>query len=179
MSVKERLLEAGVTLLREQGIAALTQPRIARQAGVSQSHLTYYSPTRNVLLLAIAEHSIAQDLAQSQASLEAGPPAEERLAQALAYLPRIRMMLGLMVAADQDPALREALGHFVQRLRQTLACFLAQPGQPTPPGRVLLLHATLVGLACLNLGQQSDQSRQDIDTVLGTLFPLLSAPLQP
>ena len=91
MSVKERLLEAGVTLLREQGIAALTQPRIARQAGVSQSHLTYYFPTRNVLLLAIAEHSIAQDLAQSQQHLEYLPPTLEHFSQALAYLPRIRM----------------------------------------------------------------------------------------
>ncbi|QWT45993.1 TetR/AcrR family transcriptional regulator [Azospira inquinata] len=179
MSVKERLLEAGVTLLREQGIAALTQPRIARQAGVSQSHLTYYFPTRNVLLLAIAEHSIAQDLAQSQQHLENLPPTLEHFSQALAYLPRIRMMLGLMVAADQDPALREALGLFVQRLRQTLTGLLSRNGQPPAPARVLLLHATLVGLACLNLAQQSDQSRQDIDTALGTLLPLLSTPLQP
>ena len=40
---KNRFFEV-VTLLHEQGLAALTQPRIAKAAGVSQSHLTYYFP---------------------------------------------------------------------------------------------------------------------------------------
>ena len=58
VNVKEAILVAGQELLRESGVAALTQPKVARAAGIKQSHLTYYFPTRADLLLGVAEHSI-------------------------------------------------------------------------------------------------------------------------
>jgi AcrR family transcriptional regulator len=54
MDVRERLLEAALRLLAESGAHELTQPKVAKAAGVRQSHLTYYFPTRGELLQEVA-----------------------------------------------------------------------------------------------------------------------------
>ena len=54
MDVRSRILEAALGLLAENGAHELTQPKVARAAGVRQSHLTYYFPTRGELLQEVA-----------------------------------------------------------------------------------------------------------------------------
>ncbi|MDE2585808.1 MAG: TetR/AcrR family transcriptional regulator [Betaproteobacteria bacterium] len=177
MNVPERILAAGVTLLHEQGLAALTQPRIAKAAGVSQSHLTYYFPTRNELLLAIAEHSVDQALSQQLAKPAADPA--QALAAAMRFLPRVRMLLGLVVAADQDPALRDALVRLIAHVRHSIGQLLAHLGyQPEAP-QVLVFHAAVVGLAVMHLGRQSPESEQELETGLAQLLALLPHPFLP
>ena len=58
MDVRARILEAALRLLAERGAHELTQPRVAKAAGVRQSHLTYYFPTRGELLQELARYSI-------------------------------------------------------------------------------------------------------------------------
>lgn len=176
MSVKARILDAGVGLLHTQGIAALTQPRIAKAAGVSQSHLTYYFPTRNQLLIAIAESSIEGLLGQLR--LPAGGAGDAALAERLATLirhqPQVRMLLGLIVAADEEPGLREALRGFVPRMRKRVAALLRHNGKATTPQQTLLFHAAVVGLAVMNLARQTDESAADIHAGLAELLRLLA-----
>ena len=115
MGIKEDILEAGESLLREKGVAALTQPQVAKAAGIKQSHLTYYFPTRAELLLGIAEQSIRVAMRNLAARLE-----EKSLQTTLAELADTvakvmisglppRVMLGLIVAADTDPDIRKSL----------------------------------------------------------------------
>lgn len=177
MGVKQRVLAAGAGLLHEQGLAALTQPRIAKAAGVSQSHLTYYFPTRNDLLLAIAEYSVDQALAQPP--LEPGADPARALAAAVRYLPRVRMLLGLVVAADQEAGLREALGRLVVHVREAVARLLTRLGYQADDTQVVLFHAAVVGLAVLNLGRQSPASEADVEAGLGALLALLPRPAEP
>ena len=69
MEVRERILEAALGLLSQSGAHELTQPRVAKAAGVRQSHLTYYFPTRADLLQEVARYSIgklAGDLAHAK-----------------------------------------------------------------------------------------------------------------
>jgi len=177
MSVKARILDAGVGLLHTQGIAALTQPRIAKAAGVSQSHLTYYFPTRNQLLIAIAESSIEGLLGQLR--LPAGGAGDElalaeRLATLIRHQPQVRMLLGLIVAADEEPGLREALRGFVPRMRKRVAALLRHNGKATTPQQTLLFHAAVVGLAVMNLARQTDESAADIHAGLAELLRLLA-----
>lgn len=174
MSVKQRILEAGVALLHEQGLGALTQPRIAKAAGTSQSHLTYYFPTRNALLLAIAEHSVDQALAQQTAMPAADPV--QGLASAIRFLPRVRMLLGLVAAADLEPQLRPALARLIEHIRASLAQRLAHLGYRLAAPQVLVVHATLVGLAVMNLGRQSTESEQEIAAGMAQILALLPAP---
>lgn len=177
MSVKQRLLAAGVTLLHEQGLAALTQPRIAKAAGVSQSHLTYYFPTRNELLLAIAEQSVNDALARQLGSPEADPA--QALAAAMRFLPRVRMLLGLVAAADQEPSLREAVSRLVDHVRQSIAQLLSHLGYAPEAPQVLVFHAAIVGLAVMNLGRQSPQSEAELAVGLRQLLALLPHPTAP
>ena len=58
VDVRTSILEAALTLLADHGVSRLTQPGVARAAGIRQSHLTYYFPTRADLLKATALYSI-------------------------------------------------------------------------------------------------------------------------
>jgi AcrR family transcriptional regulator len=177
MSVRDRILSAGVGLLKAEGIAALTQPRIARAAGVSQSHLTYYFPTRNRLLLAIAEQSIEGVLESVHLPAEATGSASlaERLGALIGELPQVRVVLGLIVAADREPELREALRAFVERMRARIATLLAREGAGPSAEHALVFHATVVGLAVMNLARQSEASRAEIGQGLAALLGFFAA----
>jgi AcrR family transcriptional regulator len=73
MGIKEDILIAGSTLLREKGVTALTQPQIAQAANIKQSHLTYYFPKRANLLLAIAEFTLSSLMENVAAQLAVKP----------------------------------------------------------------------------------------------------------
>src|SRR5262245_36386011 len=87
-SVRERILDAALAILSESGIQHLTQPEVAKRAGVRQSHLTYYFPTRDDLLEAGTERGVERLVAGlgRLAADEAGGTASrliERLAAAI------------------------------------------------------------------------------------------------
>src|SRR3954469_17771300 len=52
--LRERLIEAGVELVRDEGTEALTLREIARRAGVSHGAPRRYFPTHRELLAAVA-----------------------------------------------------------------------------------------------------------------------------
>lgn len=166
MDVKQRILQAGVALLYDEGYPALSQPRIAKAAGVSQSHLTYYFPTRADLLLALAEQSLAQ-VRQADATPQAG------LVAGVSFLPRVRMLLSLVLAADQDPALRPTLVQLASQVRAMLRQWLLAAGYAPSDAQLAALHGSLIGLGLLNLGRQNDDSAAEIDAGLQAMLALL------
>jgi DNA-binding transcriptional regulator YbjK len=71
---RARLIEAALEVLLHDGIMGFSQSKVARQAGLRQSHLTYYFPTRNDLLTVVVEHGCqlvinAQDCTEQAAEL--------------------------------------------------------------------------------------------------------------
>lgn len=54
---RERILDAALAQYEDQGIAGLTQPKVARRAGLRGSHLTYFFPKKADLLAAVLEAS--------------------------------------------------------------------------------------------------------------------------
>jgi AcrR family transcriptional regulator len=70
LPLRERLVEAGVVLLEEDGLGNLTLRAIARRAGVSHGAPRRYFPTHNALLAAIAATGL-RDLAER---LRTDPP---------------------------------------------------------------------------------------------------------
>src|SRR5437762_11032390 len=111
MQVRSRILEAALKLLAESGAHELTQPRVAKAAGVRQSHLTYYFPTRGELLQEVARHSIeklAEQLAHARPGALPGG-----IAAGAADKRRSRVMLGLVTAADRDPQIKKRMRRFV------------------------------------------------------------------
>jgi AcrR family transcriptional regulator len=193
VDVRARILESALTLLGESGVTELTQPKVSRGAGVSQSHLTYYFPTRADLLLAVARHAVEQVMnrlheavargATGRGEHSAGGSAERGagvLVAALTDKRNIRVMLGLVAASDVDRKIKASLRQLVKDVRAVLGQELRAMGARVDDEAIATLHATAVGLAVLNLARDNEESRRDVETVIrNSLGRLVGAPVSP
>jgi AcrR family transcriptional regulator len=182
VDVRESILLAGVELLNTQGITALSQPKVARAAGVKQSHLTYYFPKRSDLLLAIAEHSIDGILTGLASRLASAPPSAaiaDTIAAVASKGAPPRIMLGLIVAAEHEPELRPALQKLVRHIRRRIQALLEQAGTVDSAQAALLFHATLIGLAVMHEAQRTEESAAELQTGLHAMLGLLAGPTAP
>ena len=113
MDIRETLIEAALKLLREQGFAALSQPRIAAEAGVRQSHLTYYFPARADLLLAVADRSCEVLLAPLHERAKRGEltpdDIAERLGMAVTDRGMARIFHTLVSMSEEDVSLKRQM----------------------------------------------------------------------
>lgn len=166
--VPERLLAAAMELVQSQGLQGLSQARVAAAAGVRQSHLTYYFPTRKDLIKALAQNIHAE---MNEAMTTAVPAGEfaaasvdrvrEFFVQRIREPLMARLMLALINAADEDPSLRQWLAHFdrdaIDRLREIFTGLDLQPSED----ELLLLHASFIGTAILGaqLGTEAGADR--------------------
>ena len=167
MDVPERILQAALALLAESGAHELTHPRVARAAGVRQSHLTYYFPTRAVLMQAVARYSIEQLAGQLAHAREHNPSQVARGIAAGSSDKRIvRVMLGLVTAADRDPAIKRQLRRFIGELRQIMAPALAGGGLQSDAASVAFFHSAVIGCAVLQLARDNAEARAEARAVL-------------
>lgn len=169
MDVRTRILEAALRLLGEGGAQQLTQPRVSKEAGVRQSHLTYYFPTVTDLLQAVARHSF-----QSLSKELAGADARERpasLADAIAKATRdkrrARLMLGLIQSADRDATLRPGMRRFIRELRGRMEPLLQSAGLEASADEIAFLHCVVIGCAILQLARDDSDARSEARAVLG------------
>lgn len=178
VDVRTAILQAGDALLKEQGIAALTQPKVAKAAGVKQSHLTYYFPKRSDLLLGIAAHTIDGLMADLAARLETSAPQTaitETLGAAMINGIPPRIMLGLIIAADEEPGLRPSLSNLIRSVRARIQTLLERAGIPESGKAALLLHAAVVGLAVMHQAQRTPASADDARHGVAEIIRLLGA----
>ena len=177
--MRERILDAAVQLLRTSGVKSLTQPQVAKAAGVLQSHLTYYFPKRTDLLLAVAHHSAAergqelQGFFASQLAPGGGEtPALDFVRTMIKDLPRSRMVLGLVIEADEDPALKAVMAEQVGLLRGLVALGIRRQ-LDDPAVDVVLAALWGLGIQHLVLGDQRGEAYTD--AIIETLPAWLSA----
>ena len=178
MGVKESILEAGIVLLESKGIAALTQPQVAAAAGIKQSHLTYYFPTRTDLLMAIADQWVTQ--AMEAMSERVGDHPEfatlaARLAETMIKGEPARGIIGLIVAADAAPRIRSTLRHLDGVMRRHFKDILASAGLPASDEDALLLHATAVGLALMHQSRLDAESSAEFTLGINALLRVFTA----
>jgi AcrR family transcriptional regulator len=148
VDVRSRILEAALGLLAEG--ADLTQPRVARAAGVRQSHLTYYFPTVTDLMQAVARHSF-ESLAGELGGKGAGG-----IAGAIGDRRRVRLMLSLVRAADRDASLKPRMRAFVAEIRKRIGPLLGLEGD-----ELAFVHTVVVGAAVLQLARDDAQARRE------------------
>jgi len=166
MQVRERILEAALRLLAERGAHELTQPRVAKAAGVRQSHLTYYFPTRGELLQEVARYSI--DKLAGQLGAANAPGLAEGIAAGSADKRRSRVLLALVGAADQDPAIRRRMRKFIAELRVRIGPLLEAGGLKADAESVAFFHSVIVGCAVLQLARDNAEARAEAKMVLRT-----------
>jgi AcrR family transcriptional regulator len=146
--VRERILAAATDVLRTHGIQGLSQLHVAREAGVRQSHLTYYFPKREDLVEAVAMRFIDHAFGGIGA-LTAGAATDDRvatlrrMAAMVADAGHMRMFTSVIIEADRDPKLRAAVVRVTKQLQSAFAVWL---GGEDASERAHVVLASLWGL---------------------------------
>jgi AcrR family transcriptional regulator len=172
-STKDQILDAALVLLGDRGLRALTQPQVAKKAKVRQSHLTYYFPKRGDLLAAVTRRYLDR---VTEAALELSSRGESPNALAAAVLGdrrRVRTLIALFGASEEEPQLRAQLVRSVLASRAAMALAL---GVEESDPRAALLQATLwgLGLQHLVLKDQSQKQLRALVDLAGALASIKS-----
>jgi AcrR family transcriptional regulator len=150
-AMRQRLLEATVELLVEQGWSGTSTTLVSKRAGVSRGAQLHHFPTKNDLVLAAVEHLSevrGRELAEAATNLPSGPRRTRAVLEMLAAhftSPVFTAALELWVAARTDPQLLASLAPLEQRIgreihRRTLELLEVDESQP---GMRELVQATL------------------------------------
>lgn len=183
-SAREKILAAASELLLTEGFHALTQHAVAARAGVRQSHLTYYFPTRNDLLRATAQYGV-ETLLDPVAGPVAGTGSAPQDFRQLLMPDKsdrqwFRLMTGLLIASDEDQGIREWLREFDARIIEKLANGFARAGLTVGSEQLHFLHSTFVGALHLDMQEQTDESFAQLKrTVSMALDMILSSTPSP
>ena len=166
--MRARIAAAALTVLRQEGWSGLTQPRVARAAGLRQSHLTYYFPTRRDLVIAISRE-VARRLVEGFERLaREAPAAPGAFGKSFAQLcspEQTRLLLTLVLAADGEPAIRRIFRGLTREVRALIAATMARIGAAADAESVALIHALGVGLAVLDLARGEPAARRELQTI--------------
>jgi AcrR family transcriptional regulator len=174
---RKKILDAGLTILREHGLAGLTQPRIAAMTGLRQSHLTYYYPTRADLLTAVTRAAIEAQLAGARSLTKGIGSAEQAAAKMATVATRrenTRVLAALNQAADQEPTVRALFNELLDGFIAELGTLLEKLKLSPTEARIDLLHALFVGLSIIDLATRRKNGRVRAKAALSLAFNLLS-----
>jgi AcrR family transcriptional regulator len=162
--LKAALVNAGVEILRSEGLEALTLRAVARRAGVTQSAPYRHFQDRRALMAAVAERGFQRLQEAMLTAMRGGDGRTGLKGIALAYVrfaldngPEYRLMFGAELAVTDDlPSLRETsrsvLEFVAQGMSQLQKQGLVGPGDPMM--LAVSTWSTLHGLAMLTLDGQ-------------------------
>src|SRR5271168_4794500 len=140
---RTKIVMAGIAVLREHGYAGFTQPKVASLAGVRQSHLTYYFPTRADLVKAVARVAVDRQLAAVDSLLEASSPkaAAGRIASVTVRQENTRVIMALAQASDDEPALHDLFNELADGIVLRVGKMLGNLGIEPTDEHSFLVHA--------------------------------------
>jgi len=173
---RQAILTAGIEILREEGYSAFTQPRVAKRAGLRQSLLTYYFPTRVNLIAAVARVAIDGQLAAIDTMLSGRQLGEagEVLAAGISRHDNTRILMALAQAADQESELQLLFRELSEGILTRVQGLLVRNGAAPNEAVLDLVHATSVGLAVIDLATSRPNGQERSRAALELLFALLS-----
>jgi AcrR family transcriptional regulator len=178
-STRDRILAAAMRLVETDGLQALSQGRAAVAAGLRQSHVTYYFPTRSDLIAALAEMIHAQMLQTMNAP--AVPGGSRRMIKGLRefFVTRAydrlfaRLMLSLVAAADEDSSVRSWLTNFENEVRMRLREVFSNLDLNPSDDELGLFHVSLIGSSILAL-HGSEKTADRAAQLVGLAFDRLT-----
>ena len=165
---RTRILEAALGLLAKGGAQELTQPRIAKAAGVRQSHLTYYFPTVHNLLEEVAKYTLEAMTAEIARHAPAERPTTllDAAIATSADKRRMRMVLGLVTTVDRESKMKPHMREFLKEIRQGITRMAKAGGLEGTPDQVAFLHSVVVGQGILQLARDNEDAREEARRVL-------------
>jgi DNA-binding transcriptional regulator YbjK len=175
---RKQIIDVGLSLLREEGLSGLTQPRIAMRTGLRQSHLTYYYPTRAALVAAIARAAIDAQAAAARsmaAQITSLKKAAEIIAVGTANHENTRVLVALSQAAEKEPEVRTMFNALADGSIAVVTALLEKLGLQPTTANADLVHAMFIGLSVTQLatGRPNGQARSK--AALEAAFNLLAS----
>ena len=150
---RERIIDHALALFAEHGYEYTSVRMIAQAAGIAQGLLYNYFASKEALLQAIFERSMA-DVRRSFTAAEAGAPGEqiERLVRASFAIVRANLPFWrISYAVRAQPAVLAGLGGalpaWIASIRQTVERYARQAGAPNPAVAGAILFALIDGAA--------------------------------
>jgi AcrR family transcriptional regulator len=177
--VKDRrqdIIDASLAVLRESGYSGFTQPRVAAEAGLRQSHLTYYFPTRVDLLKGVARVAIDRQLAAVDAILGASSVREAAkiIAKVVVRHENTRVIMALVQVADQEPALRELFRELADGTILRAGKLLGNLNIEPTDEHCYQLHSMSVGMAVVDLATARKDGERRAARTLETALTLMT-----
>lgn len=172
---RERILHAAIGVLREEGLARFSQPRVAARAGLRQSHLTYYFPSRVDLLHAVADLAVAQRVAALQV-IGTVTSIEQKiavLAGVLADPEQTRVLIALTESADRDPGVRAAFAALGRELLPTTTELLTSAGVTPTRETLALIQSAGTGISVMLSAAAPPDAEAQAGRMLTTLLTSL------
>jgi len=117
--IRQRILDTAFAIVESEGVRAMTQPRIARLAGLRQSHLTYYFPRKADLLVALLQHS--HERAEHHGPADDPDAVLAMLRNLMFDRTRTRFFLNVMLEAGEDAEFRPVLREHLDGLGNAVA----------------------------------------------------------
>jgi len=169
---REAIVAAALDVIEESGLSGFTQPRVARRAGLRQSHLTYYFPTRADLLRAVAEEAVSRRIEILRVAVSAQDPAAKvaGLVEVLVDPRQTRILTALVQSADADPGVRRAFGSLGAGITPLGAALLESFGAEPTEASLALLQATSTGIAVLALAAGGEAFHDRAEQILTQLL---------
>ncbi|MBU3889076.1 TetR family transcriptional regulator [Methylosinus sporium] len=124
ISVRQRILNAALDIVEKDGVEALTQPRVAKAAGVRQSHLTYYFPRKADLFVALLQAS--HDRAERAGAATEADELFDTLRNLMLGRGRMRFFLAIVLGASEEDELRPILAAHAQGLTRRVAAYFGR-----------------------------------------------------
>ena len=172
---REAIVAAALDVIQEEGLSGFTQPRVARRAGLRQSHLTYYFPTRADLLLAVADEAVRRRIEALRAAVSVEDSAAKvaGLVDVLVDPRQTRILTALTQSADADPGVRRAFAALGAGIAPLGASLIASFGAEPTEASLALLQATSTGIAVLALATGAEAFRDRAERILIQLLTSL------
>lgn len=173
---RERILRATVELIGREGVAAVTNRRVAATAGVALGSLTYHFPNqvdllRESLLLFVGEEvarqeAIAAALRQRRPSVERVASEVERIVEESSNRIQQLAEIELHLQAARDPALQEASRRCFEAYEGVAAAALEALEVPEPERHGRSIVALMYGMGLRRLGTGSEDASGVADGLL-------------
>lgn len=173
---RQDIIDAGLDTLREHGYIGFTQPRVAKRAGMRQSLLTYYFPTRLVLLTAVARAAVDRQLAAVDKVLGGSADKAVQTLTTHAIRPETtRVLMAMAQAADKEPVLRELFVELTDGIVARFDRVLKSVDKRSTLADARLLHAIEVGVAVVDLATGRSDGAERNAEVLKTALQMVTA----
>lgn len=170
---RERVLEAGLEALLEEGYAGLTYTKVAGRAGENKSLISYYFGSKQGLVGAVAER-VGNQITETVVAELGEPESVAGIARGMiAGLWKVmdedhriaRLYFDLSAVSVVDPEIRQALHEVKAGWGEVISTDLAEVGiEPARiPALTVLLIAGVEGLAIERLGADAPEELERIE----------------